>query len=332
MREETERVFLEQIRLTGDGKKTQMREALDQAVVEQYAEAMERGEYLPVVELVPAGDGTYYVADGWHRIVAHASLRRGLVEAAVHPVPDGETALDVALRAALRANRNHGLHLTRGDQKKKARTALLMPVFQDWPLRALEAEIGVSKSTVGRVRADLVREGLLPHPYTGEPMPDWMPDNHASLHKLSDPFEGDHDLREQVYRYVSKLTAAHDPKDWEWADGKVFHSGLIDGQEVAFAIEDNLIVDGLPTRYQPVEPRAASARKYTPEELDRFAALRARREFAGAAKRLMARSDKELSRAVDTLAKRRDQPGLFEDLRTLLLFGGPDDEHIDEDF
>ena len=42
-----------------------------------------------------------------------------------------------------------------------------MPVFQDWPLRALEAEIGVSKSTVGRVRADLVREGKLPHPYRG---------------------------------------------------------------------------------------------------------------------------------------------------------------------
>jgi hypothetical protein len=74
----------------------------------------------------------------------------------------------------------------------------------------------------------------------------------------------------------------------------------------------------------------------TPEEQDRIEAARARREFNRLAKRIKNRGDRELNRAVNTLMKRVDEPGLWWDLRTLLELGGPAADHAadhgDEDF
>jgi len=132
-----ETVFIENIRMTGEGEQTQLRDTTSADRVEWYAEEMERGEIFPRVELVAVGDGTYYIADGWHRILAHRQLGRRVVDALIQPVVSGADPLETAKRYALRANRKHGLPLTRGDQKKRARTALLMPAFQEMSLRAL---------------------------------------------------------------------------------------------------------------------------------------------------------------------------------------------------
>ncbi len=48
--------------------------------------------------------------------------------------------------------------------------------------------------------------------------------------------------------------------------------------------------------------------------------------------RIKDRGDKELTRAVNTLAKRADEPGLWEDIRTLVISGGPAEEHEEELF
>ena len=211
----TERIFIDGIRMTGDALETQMREAVDYVTVQRYAEAMERGDSFPMIDLVEAGDGTYYIADGWHRLLAHLRFGRTLVEAVVYPGGEGEEPRNVAIRMALKANTAHGLHLKPGDQRKKARAALLHPEYQGWSLRALEGEVGIGKSTIGRVRNELIIEGLLVHPATGER----MPDSHASTHGLYGPFRGDWEAAEEVYRYVRQLTAAFAPKDWEWDEG-----------------------------------------------------------------------------------------------------------------
>ena len=100
--------------------------------------------------------------------------------------------------------------------------------------------------------------------------------------------------------------------------------------------------DGLPSAYEEVieededgEEEATSGRHWkdlSQGERDRIEAAKARREFNKAVKRIKDRGDKELTRAVNTLARRADEPGLWEDIRTLVISGGPAEEHEDELF
>ncbi len=117
--------------------------------------------------------------------------------------------------------------------------------YQGWSLRNLEAEIDVGKSTLGRVRTQLIRDGELAHPVFGAKMPEWMPESHASTFIFNSAFADD-DQMEQVYAYVQLLAPHGDPRNWEWdqESEQVVHSGLIDDKVVAFGIEENLVVKG----------------------------------------------------------------------------------------
>ncbi len=91
-RQDYEPVLIEKIRLDGEAERTQLREQADEETVARYAEALERGDRFPLVELVPAGDGTYYIADGWHRVLAHRAAGRGVIDALMLVVaPRGRT-------------------------------------------------------------------------------------------------------------------------------------------------------------------------------------------------------------------------------------------------
>jgi hypothetical protein len=149
-------ILIEDIRTGEDGRETQLRQQTDDETVKRDADDMSDGAQFPAVELVPVGDGTYYVADGWHRILACQSISRGIVDAIIMPLIEGQDPLETAKRYALRANQKHGLQLTRGDQRKRARAALLMRAFRHYSVRQLEDEIGVGKSTISRVKRDLI--------------------------------------------------------------------------------------------------------------------------------------------------------------------------------
>lgn len=337
-------VFLDVIRTTGEAAKTQLRESLSEETVERYADAIRRGEVFPLVDLVEVGDGTYLIADGWHRVAAYSSIGRKSVRAIVHSTPDHSQALEVALQLALKANMTHGLHLTRGDQKKRAEVALLHSAYDGWSLRQLEAEIGVGKSTLGRVRSKLIKEGRLEHPVTGGAMPEWMPGEHASMFVLNHTFT-DEDEMDLVFSYVRQLTPEVDPQDWTWdADyQEVTHEGLIVDAVVVFEIEDNPVIDGLPKEYVRIDPDSTSGDQeddmegpswgdLSQPDRDRIMAANAKRKLHRTAERIKSRKDKELTRAVHTLLKRADDPGLWQDIRTLVLSGGPAEEHTDDPF
>jgi hypothetical protein len=327
-----ETVFIENIRMTGEAEQTQLREKTSEEAVELYAEAMRRGDQFPLVDLVPVGDGTFYIADGWHRILAHKQIGRGAVDAVFQPVVSEADPLETAKRYALRANQKHGLSLTRGDQGKRARTALLMPAFRDMSLRELQREIGVSRSTLSRVRNDLVMEGHLPWGETEERLPDFVPRAYMHDHKLAaDPFQGDYELKEEAFRVVAQLNAI-DPRDWSFihaddGDGEhiIEHGGLFDAQTVRFPLEGTSIKDGLPEKYEIVPDRPE--RKLSQEDRDRMEAAKAKREFFAARDRLLRHPDKKLHQAVRTLARYRETPNLWRDLATFILSGGPDEEH-----
>lgn len=149
------RIHIDAIRTDGD---TQVRAAIDDQTVADYAAAIDRGEKLPPI--VAFHDGAaYWLADGFHRLFAY---RR-----------HGDTILDVqvlqgtkrdAAWHALGANRTNGLRMTNADKAKAIQIALrLKPDQSD---RSIAEHIGCDHKTVARGRAELSATGEIPQSET----------------------------------------------------------------------------------------------------------------------------------------------------------------------
>ena len=124
---------------------TQGRVRIDQGTVDEYVRAIEKGAKFPPVELF--GDGiTYWVGDGFHRILANATLGKVKVKANVRA--GGQRS---ALRWALGANAEHGLKRTAEDKRKAVELAL--EEFPEESDRSIARMCKVSPTTVGTVKA-----------------------------------------------------------------------------------------------------------------------------------------------------------------------------------
>ncbi|MEL6343727.1 MAG: hypothetical protein AAFV53_11390 [Myxococcota bacterium] len=133
------------IRLDGG---TQSRVAIDQSVVDDYADAVRDGKaFAPVVVYY---DGTHYwLADGFHRVGAHSQAGRKFIEAEVHQ----GTHRDAILHS-VGANANHGLRRTNEDKRRAVLTVLRDP---EWGLesnRQIAEWCGVTHPTVGKIRKE----------------------------------------------------------------------------------------------------------------------------------------------------------------------------------
>jgi hypothetical protein len=137
---------------------TQIRAAINEAVVTEYAERMTEGVVFPPIVVFSDGtcreDGSlnYYLADGFHR--TQAALRNQFrdIPADVRP----GTKQD-ALWFALGANKTNGLHMTAGDKKHAISLA-----FLTWPERSMNeiaAQLGCSRKWVQDVRKELEQAG-----------------------------------------------------------------------------------------------------------------------------------------------------------------------------
>lgn len=147
---------------------TQPREEVSDQIIGEYAEAMTAREDGVVVN--PAGQawpaltvfeapteaGTYWLADGYHRLAA--AERKGLTQIQVD-VREGD--LRAAILYAAGANREHGLRRTSADARRAIRRVLS---DEEWRTRSNEwvaQTVGVSAPTVAKVRATLEQEGAL---------------------------------------------------------------------------------------------------------------------------------------------------------------------------
>ena len=131
----------------------QCRAKLDEENLKDFIEALERGDEFPPI-IVFRIRGSLYIVDGHHRL--QAALKAGHTEilAVVH---DG-TWHD-AVRAALAANKKHGIRLSAED-----RAAAVLLATKELPgesTRAIAELCGISHRTVGRVL--LKSRGALPH-------------------------------------------------------------------------------------------------------------------------------------------------------------------------
>lgn len=113
-------------------------------VVNEYAELMKAGTIFPPVLVYRQGN-KYYLADGFHRVVATLRAWRGTIQA--HVRKGGR--LD-ALEAALSINGTHGLRPSSADKKFAVDRALVE--FPDRADRAIAVMCRVSPTFVGERR------------------------------------------------------------------------------------------------------------------------------------------------------------------------------------
>jgi hypothetical protein len=124
---------------------TQAREAIDQATVDDYAEAMLRLETFPPVVVYHDGANTW-LADGFHRW--HAAKKTGVqtldVEWRVGTV-------EMARLYAASANKSHGLKRTAGDKRRAIEMVLSTPECRRWKQEQIAKHCGVARSWVAEV-------------------------------------------------------------------------------------------------------------------------------------------------------------------------------------
>jgi hypothetical protein len=140
------KIKLSDIRIDGG---TQARVALNQDVVKEYAEHMREGAEFPAITVFFDGVA-YWLADGFHRFFAAKS------NAYLEILADVKTGtLDDATLFAFGANGKRGLSMSAEDIRKIIYAMFRHPVWSKWSNAEIARHVGVSKMTVGRVKATM---------------------------------------------------------------------------------------------------------------------------------------------------------------------------------
>ena len=127
---------------------TQSRDKIDQQVVSDYAVALKEGAKFPAV--VVFHDGLeYYLADGFHRYLAHVQAGRSEIEAEVK-----NGTLRDAILYSLSANDSHGLRRTNADKRKSVMTLLEDDEWKQWSSSDIARACKVSHVFVIKLRKD----------------------------------------------------------------------------------------------------------------------------------------------------------------------------------
>jgi hypothetical protein len=138
------RIAISQIVIDGG---TQIRAAINDRVVADYAERMSEGVMFPPVVLFHDGNA-YYMADGFHRALASTRVGFSDIDANVQPGTKAD-----AVWFALGANKENGQRLTEADKKHAVLLALTM-----WPnktQREIAEQVGCAQSFVSYVSTNI---------------------------------------------------------------------------------------------------------------------------------------------------------------------------------
>jgi ParB-like chromosome segregation protein Spo0J len=124
------------------------------ATVHAYAQAMteqqrEGGLRFPAIVLF-SDDSTYWLADGYHRVLAAREAGLEEILAEVHP----GTGRD-ALLYAISANTDHGLPRTNADKRRAVLLLLNDPEWSQWNDREIARRCQVGNNLVSRARKSL---------------------------------------------------------------------------------------------------------------------------------------------------------------------------------
>jgi hypothetical protein len=154
-------VPLDQIRMDGG---TQARAGLDNATLSEYAESWltlssKQNGFLDMPLIIVYHDGTdYWLADGFHRVVAYRQFLDGGSASASPRAIRAEVRMGTkrdAVLYACGANATHGLKRTQADKRRAIETLLNDPEWRQWSDSEIGRRCNVDHKTVGSMRADL---------------------------------------------------------------------------------------------------------------------------------------------------------------------------------
>lgn len=128
---------------------TQARVKLNQDLVNKYAEQMKDGDKFPPITVFNDGSDNW-LADGFHRFFAHKANEETMVEADVI-----SGTLEDATLYAYAANAKRGMSMSDEDNRNVITLMLKHPKWSLWSDREISRHVGVSNTTVGRVKQSL---------------------------------------------------------------------------------------------------------------------------------------------------------------------------------
>ena len=135
-----------EVELTKDQKGAQVRESINEATVTEYVERIESGVKFPPIIAFFDGNN-YWIADGWHRLMAHE--RSGCLTISAKVKSGGERD---ALQYALSANSAHGLPRTNPDKRNAVKIALADTEWSKLSTREIAKLCAVSHNLVAEVQ------------------------------------------------------------------------------------------------------------------------------------------------------------------------------------
>lgn len=147
------KIEISAIRIDGG---TQARLKLDQDVVKEYAECMKDGDKFPPVTVFYDGS-EYWLANGFHRYFATKYNGELEIECEVK-----QGTLDDAVLYAFSADGRQGLSRSAEDNRNIIIRMIQHPVWGKWSNAEIAKHVGVSKMTVGRVKASLEKDKRAP--------------------------------------------------------------------------------------------------------------------------------------------------------------------------
>jgi hypothetical protein len=127
----------------------QVRESLDQEVINDYSEALREGARFPAITVFRVGTRNLLV-DGWHRYYAHKKAGLADIEADIIEGSSRDATL-----CAIGANDSHGLRRSNNDKRKAVMMLLDDLEWAEWSDRKIAQVSKVSTMTVGRIRKSL---------------------------------------------------------------------------------------------------------------------------------------------------------------------------------
>ena len=131
---------------------TQVRIALDEEAIDDYASAMRRGDaFPPILVFYDTGNDVYVLVDGFHRYYAHQRAKPG--ERILVKRQYGN--LESARWAAIGANKKNSVRRTNEDKKRAVEWALLHACGVQMSNRQIADHVGVDEITVRRARGRL---------------------------------------------------------------------------------------------------------------------------------------------------------------------------------
>ena len=131
---------------------TQSRVSLSESAVAEYAEAMQQGATLPPIVVFHDGS-TYWLADGFHRVMA---ANRADVQWLPAEVKRG-TKRD-AILYSVGANSAHGLPRTNADKRRSVEMLLEDDEWGQWSDREIARRCAVSHQTVANIRTSICQK------------------------------------------------------------------------------------------------------------------------------------------------------------------------------